>query len=92
MIKLAEPVAIGTVDDDGVGERDVEAVFDDGGGDEHIELVMHEGEHHAFQIFFTHLTVADDDARTGNKFLDARCDFVDGFDAIVNEVDLAAAL
>ena len=85
-------MAIGAVDDDGVGERNVEAVFDDGGGDEHVEFVVHEGEHHAFQIFLAHLAVADNDARTGHQLLNARCDFVDSFDAIVDEVDLAAAL
>ena len=34
LVELAEAVAVGAIDDDGVGERDVEAVLDDGGGDE----------------------------------------------------------
>ena len=91
LVELAEAVAVGAVDEDGVGERDVEAVFDDGGGDEHVVLVVHEGEHDAFQLGFGHLAVAHDDARGGDEFLDARGDFVDGFDAVVDEVDLAAA-
>ena len=60
-------MAIGAVDDDGVGERDVEAVFDDGGGDEHVELVVHEGEHDALELGFAHLAVADNDARAGTS-------------------------
>ena len=92
LVELAEAVAVGAVDEHGVGERDVEAVFDDGGGDQHVVLVVHEGEHDAFELGFAHLAVADDDARGGDEFLDARGDFVDGFDAVVDEVDLAAAL
>jgi hypothetical protein len=41
---------------------------------------------------FAHLAVADDDARCGTSSLDLGGDFVDGFDAVVDEVDLAAAL
>ena len=91
LVEFAEPVAIGSVDQHGIGERDVEAVFDDGGGDQHIVLVVHEGQHDALELGFAHLAVADDDARAGHQFLDARGDLVDGFDAVVDEVDLAAA-
>ena len=92
LVELAEAVAVGAVDEDGVGERNVEAVLDDGGGDEHVVLVIHEGEHDSFEFAFAHLAVADDDARGGHQFLDVRGDFVDGLDAVVDEVDLAAAL
>ncbi len=92
LIELAEAVAIGAVDEHGVGERNVEAVLDDGGRDEHVEFVAHEGEHHAFEFLFAHLAVAHGDARGGNEFLNPRGDLVDRFDAIVNEVDLPAAL
>ncbi len=85
-------MAVGAIDEHGVGEGDVEAVLDDGGGDQHVVLVVHEGEHHAFELGFAHLAVAHGDARGGHEFLDARGDFVDGFDAVVDEVDLAAAL
>ena len=71
LIELAEAVAVGAVDDDGVGKRNVEAVFDDGGRHKHVEFVVHEGEHHALELAFAHLAVADDDARAGNKLLDA---------------------
>ena len=92
LVELAEAVAVGAVDEDGVGERNVEAVFDDGGGHQHVVLVVHEGEHHSFQLGLAHLAVAHGDARRGDQLLDARGDFVDGFDAVVDEVDLAAAL
>ena len=92
LVELDEAVAVGAVDDDGVGEGDVEAVFDDGGGDEDVVLVIHEGEHDAFEFGFGELAVADDDAGGGDEFADFCGEFVDGFDAVVDEVDLAAAL
>ena len=85
-------MALGAIDEDGVGERNVEAVFDDRGGDEHVELVTHEGEHDFLEIVLAHLAVGDSHARRGNQLLDARGDFVDGLDAIVHEEYLAAAL
>ena len=71
---------------------DVEAVFDDGGGNEHVEFVVHKGEHHLFEFALAQLAMADRNARGGNEFLDARRDLIDVFDAVVDEVDLAAAL
>ena len=91
LIELAEAVAVGAVDDDGVGERDVEAVFDDAGGDEHVVLVVHEGEHDALELGLGELAVADDDAGLRDQFADLCGEVVDGFDAVVDEVDLAAA-
>ena len=63
LVELRQSVAIGAVDEDGVGQRDVEAVLDDGGGDQHVVLVVHEGEHDALQLGFGELAVADGDAR-----------------------------
>ncbi len=92
LVELAEAVAVGAVDDDGVGERDVEAVLDDGGGDEHVVLVVHEGEHDALELGLGQLAVADDDAGVRDEFADLGGELVDGLDAVVDEVDLAAAL
>ena len=41
---------------------------------------------------FAHLAVADDDARLGHHLADLGGDLVDGLHAVVDEVDLAAAL
>ena len=38
LVQLGEAEAIGTIDDDRVGARDVQAVFDDRRGDEHVGL------------------------------------------------------
>ena len=84
-------MAVGAVDDDGVGTRDVEAVFDDAGGAEDVVLVVHEGEHDTLEFGLGELAVADDDAGLGDEFADLGGDLVDGFDAIVDEVGLASA-
>ena len=76
---------------DGVGARDVEAVFDDGGGDEDVGFVANEFEHDGFELFFAHLAVGDDDAGFRDESLDERGEGVNRFDAIVDEVDLAVA-
>ncbi len=91
LVELGEAVAVGAVDDDGVGEGDVEAVLDDGGGDEDVVLVVHEGEHDAFELGLGELTVTDDDAGGGDELADEGGELVDVFDAVVDEVDLAAA-
>ena len=62
------------------------------GGDEHVVLVVHEGEHDALELGFGELAVADDDARLRDELADLGGELVDGFDAVVDEVDLAAAL
>ena len=85
-------MAIGAVDEDGVREWDVEAVFDDGRRYQHVVFVVHKGEHHALELALAHLAVTDDHARRWDEFLDLGGDFVDGLDAVVHEVDLAAAL
>ena len=53
---------------------------------------MHELQHHFFEFAFRHLSVADDDSRRRNESLELGGDFPDGVDAVVDEIDLAAAL
>ena len=78
--------------DDGVGQRNVEAVFDDGGGDEDVVLVVHEGEHDALELGLGKLAVANDDARLRHQLANLGCEVVDSFYAVVDEVNLPAAL
>ena len=79
------------IDDDGVAEWNVETVLDDGCGHQDVGLVPHEGQHDALQFGFGHLAMADQDARFGHHLADLVGDVVDALDAIVHEVDLAAA-
>ena len=92
LIQLAETMAIGAVDDDGVGERDIQAVLDDGGRHQHVVLVVHEGEHDALQLRLGELAVADDDAGLRHQFANLRSEIVDRLHPVVDEVGLAATL
>src|SRR5690606_28420974 len=41
LVKLTESKAVGAINDDGVGVRDIEPAFDDGGGEKNIGLTIH---------------------------------------------------
>ncbi len=92
MVELGEAEAVGTVNQNRVAERNVEAVLDNRGSDENVGFVMHELQHHFFQFGFSHLAVADDDARLRDQLLQLGGDFPDALHAVVHEVNLAAAL
>ena len=91
LVELRQTVAVGAVDDDGVGVGDVEAVLDDRRRQQHVELVGHEVEHRALERVLAHLAVADDDARLGHQPLEQVGHRVDRLDAVVDDEDLAAA-
>src|SRR5450432_621887 len=66
LVQLREAEAVGSIDEDGVAERNIEAVFDDRRCDENVRLVMHEFQHHFFQLALRHLPVANENTRLGN--------------------------
>ena len=53
--------------------------------------MFHESKEHLFEGGLVHLAVADADAGVGNELLDGGGALEDAFDAVVEEVDLAAA-
>src|SRR5439155_23554160 len=69
LIQLRKAVPIGTVDDQGIGQRNIETVFNDGGCDEHIKLVMHEFGHHCLEFLFAQLPMTDSNAGFGRDLL-----------------------
>ena len=54
--------------------------------------MMHEFCHHLFELFLAHLTVGDTNARLRSQLLNEIGERVNGFDSVVNNVNLAAAL
>ena len=60
---------VGTIDEDGVGARDVEAIFNDGCGHEHIVFAMHKGQHDFLQLAFAHLAVTNGYAGCGYELM-----------------------
>ena len=91
LVELGQAVAVGAVDEQRVGARDVEAVLDDRGGDQHVGAPLDEGEHHSLELGLRHLAVGDDDPGLGHQALDHARQRVDRLDAVVDEEDLAAA-
>ena len=55
-------------------------------------LLRDEVEHRLLELVLPHLAVADDDPRLGHQPLHQTADREDRLDAVVDEVDLAAAL
>src|SRR5262249_24063869 len=45
LIKLRQSIAVGPIDDQGIGKRYIETIFNDCCGDQDIELMMHEPQH-----------------------------------------------
>src|SRR5207247_738142 len=91
LIELREAVAIRAIDDDRVRVGNVEPVLHDRRRQQDVELSRDEIEHGPLEHLFFHLAVADDDARLGHQSLYEVPDREDRFDAIVDEIHLAAA-
>ena len=92
LVKVAKAEAIGAIDDDGVGVRDIEAALDDRGGEEDVGLAVHEFGHDFFEFVGVHLAVSDEDARFGDEVTELGSDGVDIEHAIVEVKDLALAI
>ncbi len=92
LVELGQAKRVGSVDDDRVGVRDVQAGLDDRCADQHVGGAAGEGEHHLLELAFRHLAVAhrDSNARQQRpKLLGLR---LDRLDAVVDEEDLTAAV
>src|SRR5262245_26669203 len=74
--------------DDGIGERNIEAIFYDCSTRQYVGLVAHEVQHRPFQLGFAHLPVPNRDSRIRNQLLDLCGPVPDGVHAIVEEVYL----
>ena len=93
LVEVGEAEAVGAVDDDGIGVRDIDAAFDDGGADEDVGLTGDEAVHDFLELTFLHLTVTGFDGGAfgaeGEEFFDHA---FDAADAVVEEEDLALAV
>src|SRR5258707_3073423 len=91
LVEFGEAEAVGAVDQNGVGAGNVQTVLDYGCRDKDVRFVANEFQHHTFELFFGHLAVGYDHTRLGDQLLHHRAKRIDGFDAIVNEEELAVA-
>ena len=92
MVEFGESQAVGAINQDGVTERDIEAVLNNGRRDQDVRFMMHKLEHHFFKLAFGHLPVSDDDARSRHKLLQFGGNVPDRIHAVVDEVDLPVTI
>src|SRR5579863_1171351 len=90
LVELRQSKTIGAVDDDGITQRNVEAVLDNRRGHKNVSFVMHEFKHHFFQFSFRHLAVSHDDAGLRDQRLKFGGNLPNTFYAVVDEINLAA--
>src|ERR1017187_7426545 len=94
LIQVAQPKTVGAVNNDGIGVRDIEAALNDGRTNQHVNLPFNKAMHDFLEFMLVHLAMADIDAdfRFQQQVRQAFGDHIDALDAIVEEVNLAAAI
>ena len=74
---------IGTIDQDGIGVRVINAGFNNRGAEQHVGALLCEITHDAFQFSLVHLAVANDDAGFRHQFGQTFPHVLDGVDFVV---------
>lgn len=67
LIEVGKAEAVGSVNEDGVDARDVDATFNDGGAKEEVGLATFEGVHGLGEGLGRHLAVGNEDAEVGEE-------------------------
>ena len=88
LVQIGQAVAVGLVDENGVGVGDVQAALDDRRRQQNVETVGHEVQHDLLQLVLGHLAVADADAGLGHDLAEPLGERLDVLYAVVDEVDL----
>src|SRR3954471_7346932 len=91
LVELGEAEVVGTLDDQRVGLRDVDARLDDAGRDEHVGLAAQEAHHPRLELLLVELAVGHLEAHPGAQAAQALGRLVDRLDAVVDEERLAPA-
>jgi len=92
LVELGQAEAFGMVDDEAIGGGDINAGFNDGRAEQDVEAAVDEFEHGGFERFFIHLAVCDADSCARHEAFQPFVVIWQLFDAIVQEVDLSAAV
>ena len=91
LVELREAEQVGTVDDERVHRRHVDAALDDRGAHEHVELVLPEVHHDPLEAGLVHLPVRDRDARLRDQRAHLFGDELDVAHTVVHVEHLALA-
>ena len=92
LVELGQAHFVRVLDDEGVDVGDVDARLNDGGADQDLQLPVHHPLHHVRQLLLAHFAVGDADLGLRKGFFDPGGALGDGFDPVVQVVDLSAAL
>ena len=92
-MQLRKPHAVGVLNDERVDVRNVNPGFDNRRAHQNVRLAVHHAPHDFRQLLFAHAPVSHDDPRLFSKqFLNVRRRAVNALNAVVDIVDLSAAL
>ncbi len=92
LVEIRDPETVGAVHEHGVGARDVETALDNRGAEQHIDLSRLELAHDAGQCVRRHPAVGNRDACLRNQFFQPAFHQPDGHHAVVEEINLPAAV
>ncbi|CAB4610722.1 unannotated protein [freshwater metagenome] len=87
-MQLAQAKSLGTINNQGVGIRNIDSGFDDRGRNQHIKTLFPEIDHHLLERRLAHLPMGNRDAGFGHELGQIGSTLVDGFDAVVHEKHL----
>ena len=91
LVELRQAVPLGMVDDDRVDVRNVDPVLDDRRRDQDVVAVGNKVDHHPFERLLARLAVRHGEPSLRHETADQVGDRGDRLDAVVHQVDLAAA-
>src|SRR4051812_4619319 len=92
LVQLRQSELVGTIDDNGVGSRYVDAGFNDGGAEQDIEALLVEIAHGHFKFALAHLAVSNANARLRNQAHQVFFNLADGDNIVVQKIYLPSAL
>ncbi len=92
LVELRQPEVIGAVDEHGIGVGYIESGLDDHRRDQHVHFALYEAAHDCLEVALAHLPVRHFHPPAGCEVAHPLRHRFDGFDAVVDEVDLAAAI
>ena len=91
LMYLSQAESVGAIHNNRVCVWNINTRFNNCRTDQHIAAFVIEIRHDLFEFSFTHLTMADGHASTGNNFNDFLGSILDGFDFVMQVVNLSAA-
>ena len=92
LVKLREAQPVRTLDQDGVGLRDVQPRLDDGGGQQHVKRTLLEAQHDFLEFLLIHAPMGHADTRFRHQIAQVQAACADGGDSVMDVKHLAAAL